>query len=311
MRSGGKPGRGGELGLSGWHGLRVTVLVGAWLVLLVGFAHALAPRIVDAENLDQIVAPGSPTTYFDLLKLVFPDLKKPEGKGFEAVAGETVPVRHIDREYEKQPLSGTLKFIVISSLPIKADNQPLLLVHVDVTRETPEESGSQVEEYSLLALFQTGTSPKLLDLVDIKADRFNGFLEERPLLNLTPGRQACLIYHHHFNSNQSYNIIRLLFVRNQRLQEILSVAPFSVTSWCETFGSQAAFRVVPDQPRLYPKVVATVTLKRKKDPPDCQPQRSGFTRTYRGIWQWDSKKQEYSQVSGNLDRLYKWYDQYY
>jgi hypothetical protein len=311
MRSGGKPGRGGELGQPGWHGLRLTVLVGAWLVLLVGAASAVTPRIVDAEHLDQTVAPGSPTTYFDLLRLIFPDLKKPEGKSFEAVAGETVPVRHIDREYEEQPLTGTMKFLVISSLPIKGGNQPLLLLHVDVTRETPEISGPQVEEYSLLALFQTVKTPKLLDLVDIKADRFNGFLEERPLLNLTPGRQACLIYHHHFNSNQSYNIIRLLFVRNRRLQEILSVAPFSVTSRCETFGSQAAFRVVPDHSRPYPEVVATVTLKRKKDPPDCQPRRPGFTRTYRGIWQWDPKKRGYRQVSGNLDKLYKWYEPYY
>jgi hypothetical protein len=163
----------------------------------------------------------------------------------------------------------------------------------------------------LLALFQTGKSPKLLDLVDIKVDRFNGFWTEQPLLNLTPATQACLIYHHHFNSNQSYNIIRLLFVRNQRLQEILSVAPFSVTSFCLTFASQAAFRIVPDQPRTYPRVVATVTLKRKPDPPECKPRSDGFTRTYQGVWQWDPKKQEYRQVSGNLNKLYKWYDPYY
>jgi hypothetical protein len=289
---------------------RSAVLVSIWLALLVGVAGAAVIRIVTAEHLDQAIAPGSPTTYFDLLKLIFPDLKKPEGKGFEAVAGETLPVRHIDREYEEQPLSGTLKFIVVSSLPLKAANQPLLLVHVDVSRETGDGS-HQAEEYSLLALFQPGTPPKLLDLVDIKADRFNGFLEALPLLNLTPATQAVLIYHHHFNSNQSYNIIRLLFVKNRRLQEILSVAPFSVTSRCETFGSQAAFRIVPDQSRPYPQVLATVTLKRKKGPPDCQPRRLGFTRTYRGIWQWDAKKKGYRQVSGNLDKLYKWYEKYY
>ncbi len=299
------------LRVTGVPGFRGAVLVGAWLMLLTGSTGAVAPRIVDAEHLDQTVAPGSPTTYFDLLKLVFPDLKKPEGKSFEALAGETVPVRHIDREYEEQPLSGTLKFLVASSLTIKSDNQPLLLVHVDVTHETTEDGGPRVKEYSLLALFQTGKSPKLLDLMDIKADRFNGFWEAQPLLNLTDATQACLIYHHHFNSNQSYNIIRLLFVRNQRLQEILNVAPFSVTSYCLTFKSQAAFRIVADQPRTYPQVVATITLTRKKDPPDCKPRSSGFIRTYKGVWQWDPKKRGYRQISGNLDRLYKWYDPYY
>jgi hypothetical protein len=286
-------------------------MLGAWLLLLVGSAGAVPPRLLTAENLEQPVAPGSPTTYFELLKLVFPDLKKPGGGGYEAVAGETAPVRHIDGEYEEQPLSGKLKFLVLSSLPIKAQNRPLLLVHVDVTGENQTESGPHVEEYSLLALFQTGKSPKLLGLIDILADRFNGFWTDKPLINLTPGTQACMIDHHHANSNQSYLIIRLLFVRNQRLEEILSVSPFSVRSRCETFTSRATFRIVPDRPRQYPRVVATVMLQRKKDPPDCERRRPGFTRTYRGVWQWNPVKQEYRQVSGNLEKLYNWYDKYY
>ena len=291
--------------------LRLALLLGAWLLFLTGPVWAAGPLILSAEKLDQVVAAGLPTTYFDLLKLVFPDLKKPEGKTFEAEAGETASVRHIDGEYEEGQLAGTLKFTVFSSLPIKAQNRPLLLVHVDVTCETPGATSPQIDEYSLLALFQTGKSPKLLDLVDIKADRFNGFYESRPLLNLTPATQACLIHHYHFNSNQGYNIIRLLLVRNQRLQEILSVAPFGVRSYCLNFASGASFRTVLDQPRRYPKVVATVILKRDKDPPDCEHPSRGFTRTYHGVWRWDPEKQEYSQVSGNLTRLYKWYEPYY
>ncbi len=286
-------------------------LAGALLLLLAGTAQAAGPLILSAEKLDQAAVPGSSTTYFDLLKLVFPDLKKPEGKAFEAEAGETAPVRHIDGEYAEGQLAGILKFTVFSSLAIKGQNRPLLLVHVDVTCETPGETSPQIEEYSLLALFQTGKSPKLLDLMDIKADRFNGFYESRPLLNLTPATQACLIHHYHFNSNQGYNIIRLLLVRNQRLQEILSVAPFGVRSYCLNFASGASFRTVPDQPRRSPKVVATVLLKRDKDPPDCEHPSRGFTRTYHGVWRWDPEKQEYSQVSGNLTRLYKWYEPYY
>jgi len=291
--------------------LRLAVLVGAWLLCLCGLAGAAPPRIVDAGKLDQTVTPGSPITYFDLLKLVFPDLKKPEGQGFEAIAGESAPVRHIDQEYEEQPLAGKLKFLVVSSLPIKAQNRPLLLLHVDLTSENPPGTGPQVEEYSLLALFQTGKPPRLLDLMDIRADRFNGFWSEKPLINLTPGTQACMIDHHHANSNQSYLIIRLLFVRNQRLQEILGVSPFSVRSRCETFTSQAAFRVVADGARKYPRLAVSVILQRKKDPSDCDPRRPGFTRTYGGVWRWDPNKQKYRQISGNLDKLAKWYEKYY
>ena len=48
-------------------------------------------------------------------------------------------------------------------------------------------------------------------------------------------------------------------------------------------------------------MVATVLLKRDKDPPDCEHPSRGFTRTYYGVWRWDPEKQEYRQVSGNLD----------
>ncbi len=51
-----------------------------------------------------------------------------------------------------------------------------------------------------------------------------GFWCKNPLLNLTPATQACMIFQEHFNSSQSYLQIHLLWVRNQRLEELLGVS---------------------------------------------------------------------------------------
>ena len=143
-------------------------------------------------------------------------------------------------------------------------------------------------------------------------NQFSGFWTENPLLDLTPATQACMIYYEHFNSHQSYLRIDLLFVRNQRLEKILSISPFSEKALCSTFSTKAVFWIVPDKGREYPQVVAKLTVNMEPSPADedCKPRQSGFTRSYLGVWQWDSK-QNYHQVSGDLDKLYKFYDKYY
>lgn len=290
--------------------LRFTALLGVWLLLLVGSGEAASPRL-EIKNLRQPVTAGSPTTYLDLLKLVHPDLEATGAHSAGAEKGQSAAVRHIDNDYAEKPLTGNLKFSLASAWPLKAQNRPLLLLRLDVTGEEGEEGGDQAR-YELLALVQTGQTPKLLDLMDIRqsGNQFNGFWTDNPLLDLTPATQACMIYHEHFNSQQSYLTIRLLFVRNQRLEEILSVSPFSEKAQCSTFSTNAVFWTMPDKGREYPRVVAKLTLKMAPDPADCQPRQRGFTRSYLGVWQWDSK-QKYHQVSGNLEKLYKFYDKYY
>lgn len=227
-------------------------------------------------------------------------------------------MRQINGYYKEQPLTAKQGFGGVTALPIKAQGQPLLLLLVSATGENVAEEGESGERhYDLLALFQTAPTPRLLDLVDIGQGaimgQFSGFWMKNPWLNLTPATQACMIYQEHFNSSQSYLQIHLLWVRNQRLEELLSVSPFGSKSFCESFATKAVFWTEPDKGREYPWVVAKLTLKMEPSPKDeeCQPRQRGFTRSYRGAWQWDPAKQKYHQVSGNLDQLYTFYEKYY
>ena len=204
-------------------------------------------------------------------------------------------------------------------MPIKDQGRPLLLLLVSATGERAEAEGDAEEQpYNLLALFQTAPTPKLLDLVDLgqgmNMGMVEGFWSKNPLLNLTPATQACMVFQEHFNSSQSYLQIHLLWVRNQRLEELLGVSPFGGRGLCESFATRTVFWTEPDKGREYPKVVARLTVKMEPSPQieDCDKQRQrGFTRSYQGAWRWDPAKQKYHQVSGDLDQLYKWYDKYY
>ncbi|MCX5889443.1 MAG: hypothetical protein NTY36_08320 [Deltaproteobacteria bacterium] len=293
--------------------LRLAALLAACLLLLVGSALAASP-LVEIKDLKQPVAAGSITTYADLLKLVFPE--PPAG---EKEAPETPPVRSLSDYFKAQPLTAKQGYGDVLALPIKDRGRPLLLLLVSATGERVGEEGDAEEQhFELLALFQTAPAPKLLDLVDIGQGMTMGMIEgfwcKNPLLNLTPATQACMVFQEHFNSSQSYLQIHLLWVRNQRLEELLGVFAFGGKGLCESFATKAVFRTLPDKGREYPKVVARLTVTMEPSPKDeeCDKQRQrGFTRSYQGTWRWDPAKQKYRQVSGDLDKLYKWYEKYY
>ena len=293
--------------------LRLPALLAACLLLLAGSAMAASP-LLEIKDLKQPVAAGSPVNYADLLKLVFPEA--PAG---QEEAPETPPVRSLSDYFKAQPLTVKQGYGDVLALPIQDEGRPLLLLLTHATGEQVEAEGdAEAQHFELLALFQTAPTPRLLDLVDIgqgmTMGMVEGFWTGNPRLDLTPATQACMIFQEHFNSSQSYLQIRLLWVRNQRLEELLGVFAFGSKSFCESFGTRTVFWTEPDKGREYPKVVARLTVKMEPSPQDedCDKQRQrGFTRSYQGAWQWDQAKQKYRQVSGNLDQLYKWYDKYY
>ena len=297
--------------------LRLAALLAACLLLLAGPALAASP-LREIKDLKQPVAAGSATTYADLLKLVFPEATKAQLEAEEAP--QTPPVRSLSDYFKAQPLTAKKQeYGGVEALTIKDQGRPLLLLLVAATGERAGEEGDAEEQpYNLLALFQTAPTPKLLDLVDLGQGMTMGMVEgfwcKNPLINLTPATQAGMIFQEHFNSSQGYLQIHLLWVRNQRLEELLSVSPFGVKALCESFATRTVFWTEPDKGREYPRVVARLTVKMEPSPADeeCDKNRQrGFTRSYRGVWRWDPAKKKYEQVSGDLGELYQWYEKYY
>ena len=282
-------------------GVRLAVLWAAWLLLLAGQAPAASP-LLEIKDLKQRVAADSPTTYADLLKLVFPE---PAPGEKEAPAGPLV--RKIDDDdYGPQPLKAKPSDMSISVLPLKAQGRQLLLIAFWASTE----NGFSLH---LLGLFQTAPAPKLLDLLDLDLSmfQFSGFWAKNPRLELTPGTEACIIEKEHLVASLSQIHYQLLWVRNQRLDELLCVYAYSANGLWEIFTTRPVFWTEPDKGRKFPKVVAKLTLRVKpapwRDKESQQPQRH-FARSYLGVWRWDPSKQKYDQASGNLKALYKFYE---
>ncbi len=294
--------------------LRLFALLAAWVLILAGDGLAALP-LSEIKDLKQPVAAGSPTTYADLLKLIFP-----EPAPGEKETPQTPPVRSLSDYFKEQPLTAQQdqNYGSIQALPLKAQGRPLLLLLVAATEARAEgERDAGEQPLSLLALFQTAPAAKLLDLMDIgqgmRMGMIEGFWCKNPLLDLTPGTQACMIFQEHFNSSESFLQIHLLWVRNQRLEEILSVSPYGVKALCQSFATSTILRTEPDKGREFPKVVAKLTLKMEPSPKieECEKQRQrGFAKSYQGVWRWDSAKQKYQQASGDLDQLYKFYKKF-
>lgn len=298
-------------------GFRLAVLSVACLLLLAGQTLAASP-LREIEDLKQQVAPGSAVTYTDLLKLIFPEKSTKEKE-----TPQTPPVSSLGGYFQKQPLTAKRNedYGGVLVLPIKAQGRPLLLLLVNAIGESVEEEGDGEEQplrhpFNLLALFQTAATPRLLDLVDIgqmtNLGMIEGFWKGNPLIDLTPTTQACLVFQEHFNSSEGWLRLHLLWVRNQRLEKILGVFPYSCRALGEIFRSGAAFWTEPDKGREFPKVVAKLTMKVEPTPKleECGKRQLGYTRSCQGVWRWDPAKQKYCQTSGNLNKLYKFYERY-
>ena len=112
--------------------LRIAALLAGWLLLLVGSGLAASCRL-EIEDLKQPVAAGSPTTYADLLKLVFPE--PPAG---QKETPQTPPVRSLSDYFKTQPLTAKQGYGGVMALPIKDQGRPLLLLLVYATGERAE-----------------------------------------------------------------------------------------------------------------------------------------------------------------------------
>jgi len=296
----------------GNHSRRLVLRTGVFLAILlflpVWQAGAAASRMVMLSEIGQPVTAGSSTTYADLLKLIFPDFAGAPVQEFEVLAHKTVPARHITDDHEVIALEGDIKFNLFVVLPIRSQGRDLLLLQVDPVATIELEDGSKrFKGYSLLALYENGSPPKL---IDIMTDRFNGFWSKNPVVKLNAATDAFLVSNSHHNSNQQYTNVRMLFVNENRLQEICSIFTLNVKSYCNNYVSTLVFRTVPGRNDAYPPVVATIKLQREPSPRDCQPRRKGFTRKLPCEFRWDKKKQRYQQTPAHAAGL-KWLDDFY
>ena len=248
------------------------------------------------------VAGHSGLTYFDLMRMVVTDLA-PESADDEVKAHRIVDYRHIEgREYKTVP-EGAVAIKYLEPLEIHTNGMARLVVMADLG---PSEGA--VAEFVLLALFDVGGSPKLLDVVEVGSDRLTGF-SDKPLLALGHGTDLIRVDSDHFNSDEDFVNTELIFVRDDRFQLVDAVYTYNAKTCSYQLTEWPAVRTVADRGRRYRRIVLTVPEKveRQRDFADCGDDKAPrpFVRTFRATYRWNAHRRTFVTAAGNLQKLAK------
>lgn len=254
-------------------------------------------EILYADILDAM--PGRPdVTYLDVFRSLAPDLAVTAGG---AAAGYlAASLRHAsDDDGEPSAEAGTPIVVGgVAVLPVRAEGTERLLLLADLG-----DPSDRAESFTILALVDgEGATVTLLDVADVSKDMFTEYFDP-PLLDLSPDDQAILVRNSHSNSNQAYESVEMLFVKDDRLVEIGSVSVFS-DWWCGFERRQTvSFEPVPGQGRRYASIRAKVLYEGRAVESDCGENPDPFTQTIGAVFNWDETTGGFAPDSDAFDVL--------
>ncbi|MDQ5838365.1 MAG: hypothetical protein M3379_16435, partial [Acidobacteriota bacterium] len=176
-------------------------------------AEARSPRGESSQDveLSSPVENGSRTTYFDLLRELFPDLQR------DAIAHRSLPFRSLSEPRKSEAVTGVIKF-EFKPYRFKSEGRRLLLLWVNLKAEGANEGTPYEGEADVLAVYSLEPRVRLLDSLDVKTDRFTGFWQDRPVFHLDSRSDAFIVYSTHWNAGESYTSLEMLFVDAGRLK---------------------------------------------------------------------------------------------
>jgi hypothetical protein len=261
--------------------------IAAGLLLALSTA-AVASDIAYPEPGDAL--PGRPgLTYLDLVRLVVPDIAA-VGEDYEG--HRLAQMRRIDDDTPPTPVD-PIRLSRLSALSLGKDRLLLLL---DLGPSEDEVAGVVP-----LALFDIGSTPRLVDAIHVALDR-NTSLRETPLFSLGKDHLA-VTTSSHFNSSQGYAADAMLLVGDDSVATIDTVYTFSDAGCGFRRTQTPSYRVKPRGAHADIKVRVDETTERTDD--ECadqsvpKPGHRSIDVTYR----WDAKAQRYRPDSEALERL--------
>lgn len=280
-----------------------TCTVAASLVCLtlifIASARTTQAQVKSVENLREPVLGGRAETYFDLLKKIFPDA---DDTGERIKANKSITVRHLlgKRYHEAEIFEGEMKLSDFQAVWVRDGVRKRLLLFVTMAGDGVFDWG----EIGLLALFAPDGEFKLLDVADVKTDRFSGFWDT-PLIQIGPQKDAAMIASYHHNSSQGYMGVSLVSVERDRLRAVFDLPTILRLNACSTkFDQYATVKPVRNSGGARWNISVDVkVVGERDDKEDCQRKLSGYTRHYRAMLFWDGAKQKYRASTKELDTL--------
>ena len=260
---------------------------------------------LQSKNLRSTVRQGSNTTYFDLMRMVLPDLQFDPDEPNMGIAHHTISFRQITEKGAAGRLEGNLKITSFEEQWITSRGRQILILMLDLAGEGINEATPYEGEATLLAVFSLEPTLRLIDRLDIKTDRFTSFWEKPPVFQLDSQNSAFVVYSSHFNAGENYNDVSLWFLDGQRLKMITSIFLLNTQGCGATFSETPDFRALPGASSKYPKIMVRVKLRKEADTRECDDRTPGYTRYYQSVFSWSRAKAEYQGNSRQLEALDK------
>lgn len=266
--------------------MKALGLCAACLVWIASAPVAAAAKLSDA-------VPGRPgLTYFTLLKRVITDLQ-PDGTGHKVVT-----FQHIEGKAARADPPDTITLTSVDVRTVPHDPSRILVL-ADLGPSDGNAAGAV-----MLALFELGPRPKLLDAVEVGYDQNTGFLTDKAPAMLAADAPLILISSSHENSSRNYLSTEMIFVHDGRFRLIDSVSTVGETSCSYHRDRDPTFATLPG-PGPYRAVSVTVrqriTLTHAENCDETAP-KPGVS-TYRAVYRWDAKAQRFATTSTKLKRL--------
>ena len=273
----------------------------------------LTPSIIIAQTPSQESKPlfasdlssrvtGTNTTHLELLRRIIPDLQLDANDADVASGHKTIPIKHLGENGPREALEGNIKLESFQLQWIKSDGRRVLLLEIDLSAEEANQGTPYEGEANLMAAFVVQPAVRLLDVMDVKTDRFSGLWENPSVFPLTPQSDAFVVNSSHSNAGESYNDLTVLFLNRNRLETITNLFLFDTQGCGATFTETPSFRVPPGNTK-YPSVLVTVKVKKDADLEDCDRRTRGYVKTYRAVYHWNAAKGEYRTTSQQLKAL--------
>jgi hypothetical protein len=195
---------------------RPIVLVPILLVALAGGFYATQAQTLRDVRLDQPIQPGSSTTFRTLLQPVVPNLTA-DGK-----AGHTGYVRDGWLVNDASVYQGQFDLVKLDAARVKTPAGPRLVLFLKL--ESEGNPALPWGELALLAIFRTAPEPKLLDVVDVGADRTTTFYGTLPFR--TNADAVIVEYEYRNAQDREYRHFSILQISDEDLGPLFGEFPY-------------------------------------------------------------------------------------
>lgn len=232
---------------------------------------------------------------YSKLRLVFPDLNKDD------IANKSILIRSIFDANEAQEYQGEFKINSVTDVWIKSEGKKRLILFVNVTAKGDEPQFTW-GELNVVALYDVERTIRLLDVVDVSADRENGYWGK---LEIHPDNDAFVFEHKHHNAGENFTAFTFVYIDNDKFKILFDGFPtLYYGRQCKAeIEETGVFGIVRNPRSSYRDIVFNIKVVGNSYGANCEIFRGRTTKNFSLRARWQNGKYQFADGGAELKRL--------